>query len=195
MSGFLHLGGANRLTNRTECPIIESWKHGEEPPTARASDPRAGAQRLRRSKTPIAAEGDRLGAWPRHSRKGKTGKLKGRETQNERSALMAYLNRRRRDQATPEGHDSGRTKERKMKAENDNEFVPLQRGELLDIGKRARAAFTPDPGSVLAEDVEEWFAVRDAVAARVARNRSGYLDVECFDIAKMIADHLVTVRD
>lgn len=82
-----------------------------------------------------------------------------------------------------------------MKAANDNEFVPLQRGELLAIGKRARAAFTPDPGSVLAEDVEEWFAVRDAVAARVARNRSGYLDVDAFDIAKMIADHLVTVRD
>ena len=48
---------------------------------------------------------------------------------------MAYLNRRRRDQATPEGHDSGKTKESNMNyrqakkaARRDGRFQLFPRG-------------------------------------------------------------------
>ena len=75
---------------------------------------------------------------------------------------MAYLNRRRRDQATPEGRDSGRTKEIKVAKLIwlEDEYDAPEGAEWLGHCMEANGGW-PDPALTEALNSHEWlFAVR-----------------------------------
>ncbi len=76
-------------------------------------------------------------------------------------------------------------------AANDNRFFSrLQHGDLIRAGIAAMNGFQPNQSSVLTEDEQTWFCVRDSVSATLAQHTSGTIGVAELRRAKMVADHL-----